>query len=277
MNTAREIVVGDQGNGPVYSVCTLVTKPEQYDEMLASFQNAGFDVHNTEFLFIDNSETNQCDAFEAVNLFLQSAAGRHIILCHQDIRLIDDRAPELERAIRAVESADPNWAVLGNAGGRAVGDLAIRITDPKGTNTSTGPFPARVDSLDENFIIVRRSANLSVSGDLNGFHFYGTDLCIVADVLGYSSWVIDFHLHHLGGASTERGGKSAFHTTYFTLRDALVEKYRRAFRGRWLQNTGTILHLSGSRLKQRVLNSKPAIHVAKFLGKLRKKLRGNRT
>lgn len=256
-----------------YSICTLVTSAAQYQAMQQSFHKAGFDSDECEFLYLDNSQSNRFDAFQAVNLFLQAATGDYIIICHQDIQLHDDRVEDLDRLINDITHTDPDWAVLGNAGGVRPGRLAIRITDPKGKNTSAGPFPARVDAIDENFMVVRRSANLSLSGDLSGYHFYGTDLCIIADILGYHCYVIDFHLHHIGGESTRKGkAKNSFHTSYPQIREAILRKYQRAFRPRWIQNTGTILYLSGSRLKRSALNGKVAVGLAKFIGKLRNRI-----
>ena len=272
MENVREICVADSPERLRYSVCTLVTRPDEYGVMRDSFRDAGFTDDLCEFLYTDNSTQNQCDAFAAMNVFLQEAAGEYIILCHQDIRLHDHTVTQLDTVITDLSQRAPNWGVIGNAGGIRPGHLAVRITDPKGTNTADGPFPAQVAAIDENFMLVRRSANLCLSGDLSGFHFYGTDLCIIADILGFSSWVVDFHLHHIGGASTDKKGKSEFHTSYFDVRESLIRKYRRAFRSRWIQNTGTIIYLTGSRLKQIVLNSKPAVRLCKLAGKIKRRL-----
>jgi len=246
---ALEIGEIQEAAHPRYSICTLVTRPDEYREMLQSFAQAGFDATNSEFLFADNSQGNRHDGFAAINRFLRLARGDYIILCHQDIRLHDDKAADLDRAIAQLGALDPDWAAAGNAGGVHPGRLAVRITDPKGTDTRQGPFPAEAEGLDENFIVVRRQAGLSVSHDLSGFHFYGTDLCLIARLLGMRCYVIDFHLWHIGGAS--QAGKSsnvAFRKDYPRARARLIEKYRRAFRPRWLQNTGTTLFLSGCRL-----------------------------
>lgn len=109
-----------------------------------------------------------------------------------------------------------------------------------------GVFPASVTSVDENFIVVKRRANISLSGDLRGFHLYGADICIVADILGYNSYVIDFHLRHLGGGLTD--------ASFNASRTALVKKYARSFRSRWITSTCTIAFLSGIPLVGRVLN-----------------------
>jgi hypothetical protein len=89
-----------------------------------------------------------------------------------------------------------------------------------------GPFPARVVSLDENFMIVRRLANLAVSRDLSGFHHYAADLCTIADILGWHAYVIGFYLrHHSGGG---------FDASYDRSRVAIAAKYARALRPRWV-------------------------------------------
>lgn len=255
-----ELDVYEQGIHPVYSICTLVTDHDQYAEMVASFRVAGFTEVNSEFIYVDNAGQNKYDGFTAVNKFLNLARGNYIILCHQDLRLHTDKIDTLQRAIADISVRDPNWGILGNAGGIAPGRLAIRITDPKGINTHRGVLPARVSSLDENFMVIRRDANLAVSSDIGGFHFYGTDLCIIADILGYTAYVIDFHLLHLGGDSSKdnQTGKSgkAFIQDYPRARSRMIRKYQRAFKSRWIQNTGTLLLLSESRLLGLIANLK---------------------
>ena len=253
--SAIEIDSLDRGAPIKYSVCTLVTQPAQYQEMLDSFKAGGFTSSNSEFIYVDNSQTNKYDGYSATNRFLHLARGDYVILCHQDIRLHADKLEALDRRIDELMALDPLWAVLGNAGGIYPGNLAIRITDPSGDNIHMGRLPARVFSLDENFIVVRRSANLAVSHNLRGFHFYGTDLCVIADILGYSCYVVDFHLWHIGGESQPKKSKDqVFRSDYYPSRMRFIDKYRRAFTPRWIQNTGTVLFISGSRVVNYIAN-----------------------
>lgn len=231
-----------------FSICTLMTRTGEYAEMVESFERAGFSPADCEYLHIVNAGENQFDAYTGYNLFLQSARGEHVILCHQDILLKFDRRDVLEQRMRELDALDPAWALLGNAGiSRRLGlpVAAIRISYPTGDG-STGNFPAQVDSLDENFIVVKREANLAVSHDLRGFHFYGTDLCQMAKILGRTAYAVDFHLLHKSQGRLDGG--------FFRERVEFVKKYNRALRGREVYATTGQLYLSGNALASRFFN-----------------------
>lgn len=240
--TAREprviTAVGHAGPAsPRYSICTLVTQPDQYAAMRATFAARGFDETSSEFLYLDNTGPDQCGAYRGLNILLNAARGMYVILCHQDVRLIEDGKDALDRRLGDLDRRDPKWALAGNAGGIAPGILGLRITDPHGGDRHSGDLPVQVMSLDENFIVVKRSARFGCSVDLEGFHFYGADLCLNADMAGYSAWVIDFHLHHLSG-----GNKSS---DFFAVEEAFRAKWSHALRPRWMQTTCALLRLSG--------------------------------
>jgi hypothetical protein len=209
-----------------YSFGTLATNLDEYRAMIAAFRDVGFTADDCEFLYVDNSIENRFDAFVAYNRFLQQAQGRYIVLCHQDILPLEDGRVRLDALLTELDALDQHWGICGNAGAKADGELVFRLTHGKRHQlTEGGPFPAKVISLDENFIVVRRDANLALSRDLSGFHWYGADLCLVADVLGWNAYVIDFHLFHksTGKLSDDFFGKG----------QALRKKYARAFRSRW--------------------------------------------
>lgn len=242
---------------PRFSICTLVTRHSEYAGMVRSFVDHGFTPDDCEYLYLDNSESNRFDAFRGYNLFLSAARGDFIILCHQDILLLEDGRPELEQRLKELTGHDPKWALCGNGGGVSFNRIAICVSDPYGDNQIEGPFPARVTALDENFIVARRDANLAMSHDLSGFHFYGADLCIVADLLGRTAWVIDFHLRH-----NSRGTPD---TSFYRQRKDIARKYRRALRPRWVATTVTYFFLSGSPIASRLLTSR-VIGIPRYLG-----------
>jgi hypothetical protein len=79
--------------------------------------------------------------------------------------------------------------------------MVAKITDPNNTTKWSGKFPQLVHSLDENFLVIKTTANIASSEELHGFHFYGTDLCLSALLNQQTCYVIDFHLTHLSGGN----------------------------------------------------------------------------
>lgn len=227
-----------------FTIATLVTRKSEYEAMKQSFAERGFGGLDCEFLEIDNSGTTQLDAFTGLNRALDMARGRYVVLCHQDVRLTHDDRQTLTRRLAELTAHDETWAVAGNAGGQAPGRIVLRISDPHTTAITYGAMPARVSSLDENLLIVRRETGVRFSSDLSGFHFYGTDLCLNAAVRGFSSYVIDFHLTHLSP-----GNKDA---SFFAAERAFAAKWNRVLSPRWLQTTCAVVPIGGSGLRQSV-------------------------
>jgi hypothetical protein len=247
-----------------FSICTLVNRVDQYQKMLKSFIDAGFSQERCEYLFIDNSEENNYDAYAAFNIFLQRAQGKYIIICHQDIELIYDKIDDLEQRIDELEKLDPKWALIGNAGG-------INLKFRSGHITHGNPpihvkkgkyFPQKVQTLDENFILVKKQANLAVSSDLAGFHFYGTDICLIADILGFNAYVVDFHMYHQSTGNKDKG--------FLSMKMALQRKYQRALKGHYLlAATSEKIFISGNKFSCFILNTSLSRAIAKKYYELR--------
>jgi hypothetical protein len=214
----------------VFSVCTLVRDQAQYDRLLESFERFGFTAENSEFLAADNRSDNQFDGFNWHRHMWPKARGRYVIFCHEDVELVDRGYEDLLAAIKALEAADPQWLVAGIAGSpwrplnHTVTAQALHVSDVFGTDRRLGQVPARVESLDESFILMRRLKPVLNSYDLHGFHYYGADLCLQAEFLGGRSYAIDFHLLHKGKARADE--------TFAQIRNAFRQKYRRYFPGR---------------------------------------------
>lgn len=261
---ARSIAVEATAGPIAFSIASLVTDKAQYAHMLATFRAKGFDGPDCEFLYLDNSGTeNSLDAYRGLNRLLQEARGRFVILCHQDVLLIEDGRRELEQRLAELESRDARWAVAGNAGACGLGCYALRISDGHVEDERLGELPARVTSLDENFLVLKGSARLGFSVDLEGFHYYGTDLCLIAELHGHTCYVIDFHLRHLS-----RGNKSP---AFYACERAIAAKYAHAFRPRWVQTTCSRVYISGTQTGRR-LEGLLRLVKAKLPGKLKRML-----
>ena len=228
----------ERGRSLLFTVGTLVNDLKQYDLMIQSYGSKGFSNINSEFIFVDNCVSNKLNAYESLNRILNSANGKYIIICHQDVRLHADNIEVLISRLEQLGKIDDKWAIAGNAGGGSEGLKAQRISDPHGFNRSIGTFPCRVSSLDENFIILRKDNRVALSNNIGGFHFYGTDICLIADILGYSSYVIDFHLMHLGAGKID--------SSFFHVKKSFERKWSDAFRPRTIQTSCTIVDIETS-------------------------------
>ncbi len=250
MNTTigvAQSINSNENEDYLFSICTLVTRKQEYQEMQDSFLNKGFAPDICEYLFIDNSEKCTYDAYQGLNVFLQKAKGKYVILCHQDIILHDNNANDLLQLIAEVENKDKSWAILANAGGINLKWIATHITQNNGNFIKENHLPLRVKTVDENFIVVKKSANLALSNNLKGFHFYGTDICLIADVLGFSAYVIGFNITHKSNGKID----ASFHES----KKSIIAKYNRAFRSRFICTTFSRFYLSGCALKQKINNS----------------------
>lgn len=224
-----------------FSICTLVTRKEEYREMIESFQNSGFTDKLCEYLFADNTENNVFDAFEAINNFLRHAKGKYIIICHQDILINEDDISDLRTRLKELDLKDSNWAICSNSGAAGPNHVVYHISYPDKGLMSKGRFPIKVAAIDENFILVKNKAQLKVSNDLNGFHLYGTDLCLQAELNGFSAYAIAFNLTHKSYGNRDE--------EFYRIKKELIKKYDSFFRSRWIQTNNTIFFLSGSTFK----------------------------
>ena len=218
-----------------YSISTIVNDCEEYIRCVDSFLSKGFAPGLCEYLYADNVVSNRLDAFQACNAFILEAQGEYIVICHQDILLLDHDIHHLDTLIDEISALDPDWAVLGNAGIDLSGKSIRNLHDPHGFSTCD-LLPVRVQSVDENFLIVKRSANLALSSNLHGFHFYAADLCLIASFLGYNAYVINFFVFH------KSAGK--INAIFWNSRQKIIKKYQQAFAPKLLQTPCVSLPIS---------------------------------
>ncbi|MBK0327568.1 hypothetical protein I5535_09680 [Rhodobacteraceae bacterium F11138] len=220
--------------GIEFSFCSLVTDTAQYSAMIQSMKDAGFDESCAEYLYLDNRVQNQGDGYAGLNLLANHARGKYIVFCHQDVLAIDgpDRLREI---VAGLSRQDPAWAVLGNAGLRGGARFMYLNEQASVCAGKSRRPPERIESLDENFILLRQDARLGFSNDLSGFHLYGTDLVSQASLRGLTAYVVDFRVEHLGKGKIDR----AFHDAC----TQFEEKYARAFTPRTVNTTCTSLDL----------------------------------
>jgi hypothetical protein len=212
-----------------FSVCCVVNDWSLYSEHREALRAQGFDDRSCEFLVCDNSGSNNLSAFQAVRRFLQEATGQYVIIAHADTAPLEPMT-KLISALENLTTVHPNWGVVGNAG---VGGTVVDPVTGKKTFAhafsvkmpDVGPLiehpVVKVDCIDENVMIIRNSAGITVSNDLDGFHFYAVDLCLIARRLGYESFVVDFLWRHDSHGNMD--------SRFFEAREIIQEKLRRCY------------------------------------------------
>ena len=227
----------------LFSICTLVTDKEEYSLMRQSFESCGFQ-EDCEYIAADNTSDNQFDAYRAISRFIRESEGKFLIIVHQDVRCIDSKL-DLVKCLAALDQKDSKWAICGNAGAIGYHQFVHHLNNAGKIITNTN-LPAQVRSLDENLLIINKSTSLTISPDLKGFHLYGTDLCIVADFLGYTCYVIPFMVKHFSLGNLKELNKSV---------DTFISHYGKKIRSRYVETTCTKFYLSNSVFKNRLYNS----------------------
>ncbi len=235
-----------------FSICTIVNDMEEYEVMKNTFVEKGF-TDSCEYIIADNCNGNQFDAYQAISHFLKIAKGEYLIVVHQDVRLIDDRS-KLNFCLTDLQEKDSNWAICGNASVIGYYEPILHITHETHADFAEG-LPKKVKSLDENLLIIKASSNITISANLRGFHLYGTDLCILANMLGYNSYVIEFMVLHLSKGNV---------TSLKQQQHEFVEKYGEKMKIGYIRTTCTQLFLSNSGFKNKILNSSPIFSLIKL-------------
>ncbi len=182
----------------LFHICTVTNDREQYAAMQASFIAAGFDQSRCRYTLFDNSQGNVYEPYSVISRMRAETPEPYLIVCHQDLLLNQGHGyDQLVKALAELDRCHPCWAIAGNAGINHDYRPTLRLNDPNRVQQWAGRFPVQVQTLDENFLVIKTAAPVGCSPELSGFHFYGADLCLNAQKQGYSCYVIDFHLTHL--------------------------------------------------------------------------------
>jgi hypothetical protein len=121
-----------------------------------------------------------------------------IVFSHQDVYYPRKWLSDLDKALRQLDTIDPNWGVLGCWGNNSKG-LNAGYLHSVGLGILGKPFepPVEIETLDEYALILRKSSGLRFDPALPHFHFYGTDICMTARERGMKSYAISaFAVHN---------------------------------------------------------------------------------
>ncbi len=156
-----------------------------------------------QWVLVDNRDNRFYDSISRLYYEAAEEASHDLVFfMHQDLYLPAGWEDRVARRLKELEEIDPAWGVLGGVGAiKALENtgapkvLKGHWCDPHGYQRC-GALPAEVESLDEQWLGVRRSRGVSFDPDLPGFHCYGIDLSLIAREAGLKSYAIDAFVWH---------------------------------------------------------------------------------
>jgi len=193
---------------------------------------------NSQILIIENS-TNQWDCYSAIRYFTSQASGDFIVILHDDICFGKLSVFQLMERIYEVLDQSPTAALFGIAGITKYSQKGVgHFWDNMGEQVWGFEENGLVSSLDEFFLVLRNRCGINVSYALKGYHFYGTDLCMNAMKLGFSSHVIDYPLIHKS--------KGTLNEAFFQARELFQKHLIRQKIFGFIKTTCTVLYAGES-------------------------------
>jgi len=134
----------------------------------------------------------------AYNDALDRVATDIVVFAHQDVYLPHGWVKAFQLALDRLEEGDPKWAVAG-AYGTSHADpdagLVYCVANGRMMGRVSGNLRA-VDTLDELLLVVKKSSGLRFDQKIEGFHFYGTDICLEARSRGLQSYAFEVFCIH---------------------------------------------------------------------------------
>jgi len=134
---------------------------------------------------------------EAINAGLAQARHELLVVVHEDVYLPPEWQTCFEVSLQALEEHDPRWGVVGTAGWTEEGKLVGHFRDPHGSRNTFGDTKfMEVKRIDEQVMVLRKSAGLRPDPQLPSIHNIGRDLPLVAKANGLRTYVIDAQSIH---------------------------------------------------------------------------------
>ena len=154
-----------------------------------------------EWILVENSGNNRYESISRLYAEAQQRARNDLVFfIHQDVLLPEGWEARMFEGLAGLEKLDPKWGVLG-----AVGALPLKPGSPKQLRGHWcdpsgywryGPLPSEVDSLDEQWLGIRKSRGVTFDTLMPGFHCYGIELSLSARDRGHKTYAIDAFVWH---------------------------------------------------------------------------------
>lgn len=142
-------------------------------------------IDNRNNIFYDNLS-------EAVNAGIAQAQHELIAVVHEDVLLPDGWQRQFEQSLAELEKDDPDWGMVGSVGWTDGGDITGHWSDPHGySNRLNGRKYVEVARLDEQLMVLRKSANVQFDDLLPSIHHIGRDMASTLLARSRKTYAVD--------------------------------------------------------------------------------------
>lgn len=190
----------------ILGIVTLKNDDATYARMRSSLERQA-PPGSFEFIAVE-ADKEGWNAAQGLNRGIEKSAAEWVVCVHQDVIFPDSWYSSFTAKLRELPD---RVRVAGLVGVRPNGAYAGHIKDPHG-HAAWRPLPRQVISVDEHLIAIRKTPGLAFDPATPGFHCYGADICLSAEVMGYAAYVVDAPVVHLskGKIDTSFGSASAW-------------------------------------------------------------------
>ena len=210
------------------SFVTCINNLTQYRNYIVGSLFMNKTKRNYEIIPIMNFN-NPYSAAQALNIGIEKARANIVVLCHQDVLFYNNWIDLLFKRIDEIERKDKRWGVIGTAGITLKDETLGVVYNMKGrlqwrSTKKQTIYP--VQTLDEHCMIIRKNSGLRFDErTFSGFHFYGSDLCLIALSKNMQNYGILCPLVHDSGSGSIASGRREF----MRYLNALANKWRGRF------------------------------------------------
>lgn len=177
-----------------YSIVVLVSDIDVFNNCLLKSLTSVRGDHDIEIIPIVNTN-NLYSASVALNIGIDVSKSDIIIFIHQDVTLLDDWFTKLDAYIDCI---DGEWGIIGAAGidlrynrnhiskwGGTLNDkIIVGSVWHSADELNNTPYwngsaeLTKVHCVDECVFVLNKTTGLRFDISFDGFHFYGTDICL---------------------------------------------------------------------------------------------------
>ncbi|MGA2331877.1 MAG: glycosyltransferase family A protein [Syntrophales bacterium] len=159
-------------------------------------------------------------ASHAYNDAIEKAENDIVVFAHQDVVFPINWAERFLQEFYKIEGSERNVGVVGCIGITKEGNKAGHIYRHDREFFPSHPLPAQVETLDELLVCFRKSSSLRFDVNLPSFFFYGVDICLQSDAMGYKNFAVNAPCFHQ--AKNRAGLPKEFYESW----DFIVNKWR---------------------------------------------------